>query len=134
MENYSTSLNNAYCALSDPTRRAVINRLVNGPAAVKELAKPFDMGLPSFMKQLNVLESSGLIRSTKVGRVRTCYIDAKRLSAAETRLSKQRALWERRADRLTEYVEGNLSKEELMSNLKNDLTVSRVIKAPRAAV
>jgi DNA-binding transcriptional ArsR family regulator len=112
MENYSTSLDTAFHALSDPTRRAVVGRLMRGPAPVKELAKPFDMGLPSFMKHLKVLEASGLIRSEKVGRVRTCRVRTKQLTAAETWLSKQRALWETRTDRLGDYVEHQMSWSE----------------------
>lgn len=112
MENYSTSLDTAFHALSDPTRRAVIHRLMSGPAAVKELAAPFDMGLPSFMKHLRVLEDSGLIGSEKVGRVRTCHVKAEQLATAESWLGEQRALWEGRADRLVDYVENHLTEEE----------------------
>lgn len=112
MGNYSSSLDGAFQALSDPTRRAVIHRLVDGPAAVKELAEPFDMGLPSFMKHLRVLEDSGLIRSKKVGRVRTCRIEAENLAEVESWLSTQRELWESRADRLAEYVETELATEQ----------------------
>lgn len=112
MGNYSSSLDGAFQALSDPTRRAVIHRLVHGPAAVKELAEPFDMGLPSFMKHLKVLEGSGLIQSKKVGRVRTCQIDAENLAKVESWLAAQRELWEGRADRLAKYVERELAKEE----------------------
>lgn len=108
MENYSISLDTTFHALSDPTRRAVVGRLIRGPAPVKELAKPFDMGLPSFMKHLRVLEESGLIRSEKVGRVRTCHMRAEQLMAAETWLSEQRALWEARTDRLADYVENRM--------------------------
>lgn len=111
MENYSY-LDSAFHALSDPTRRAVIHRLLVGPAAVKELAAPFDMGLPSFMKHLKVLEHSGLIRSEKAGRVRTCHIEPARLADAESWLSEQRALWEARADRLAGYVENVLATKE----------------------
>lgn len=107
MENYS--LDTAFHALSDPTRRAVVSRLLRGPAPVKELAKPFGMGLPSFMKHLKVLETSGLIASEKLGRVRTCRVKTEQLAAAESWLSEQRALWEARADRLAEYVETQLS-------------------------
>jgi DNA-binding transcriptional ArsR family regulator len=112
MENYSASLDTAFHALSDPTRRAVVGRLMRGPAPVKELAKPFDMGLPSFMKHLKVLEKSGLIRSEKVGRVRTCRVRTEQLTAAETWLSEQRALWEARTDRLADYVENQMSRSE----------------------
>lgn len=112
MANYLSSLDTAFQALSDPTRRAVIQRLIRGPAAVKELAAPFEMGLPSFMKHIRVLEDSGLIRSEKVGRVRTCHIKTERLAAAESWLSEQRALWEARTDRLADYVENVLATKE----------------------
>lgn len=109
MENHSTSLDTAFHALADPTRRAVVDRLMRGPAPVKELAKPFEMGLPSFMKHLKVLEDSGLIHSEKIGRVRTCRARIERLTAAENWLSQQRALWKARADRLADYVENQIS-------------------------
>ena len=108
MENYLPALDLAFHALSDPTRRAVLNRLMRGPAPVKELAAPFEMGLPSFMKHLRVLEESGLIRSEKAGRVRTCRVEAKQLAAAESWLSEQRTLWEARTDRLADYVENQM--------------------------
>jgi len=112
MENHSTALDTAFRALADPTRRAVLGRLMRGPAPVKELAKPFDMGLPSFMKHLKVLEESRLITSEKVGRVRTCRVRMEQLAAAENWLSEQRVLWEARTDRLTDYVENRMSWSE----------------------
>ena len=105
MENYQSALDAAFHALADPTRRAVVGRLMRGPAPVSELAAPFAMGLPSFMKHLRVLEADGLIRSEKVGRVRTCRVNADRLAAAENWLSEQRTLWQARTDRLANYVE-----------------------------
>jgi DNA-binding transcriptional ArsR family regulator len=105
MENYQSSLDAAFHALADPTRRAVLSRLAQGPAPVTELAAPFDMGLPSFMKHLNILQTDGLISSEKVGRVRTCRVNAEKLAAAETWLSEQRALWQARTNRLADYVE-----------------------------
>lgn len=105
MENYQSSLDAAFHALADPTRRAVIGRLTKGPASVKELAEPFEMGLPSFMKHLQVLERDGLISSEKVGRVRMCRMNTERLAAAESWLCEQRALWQRQTDRLADYVE-----------------------------
>ena len=105
MANYLLNLDTVFHALSDPTRRAVVNQLVNAPASVKELANPFDMALPSFMKHIKVLEDSGLIGTEKVGRVRTCYVKTEQLAAAESWLSQQQAVWEARADRLTNYVE-----------------------------
>ena len=108
MENYQTPLDAAFHALADPTRRAVVGRLVKGSAAVKELAAPFDMGLPAFMKHLRVLEQNGLISSEKVGRVRTCRINIERLTTAERWLAQQRDVWRARTDRLADYVETHL--------------------------
>ena len=105
MENYQSSLDAVFRALADPTRRAVVSRLMKGPAPVKELAEPFDMGLPSFIKHLRILEKDDLIRSEKVGRVRTCRVNPARLAAAEAWLTEQRGLWQSRMDRLADYVE-----------------------------
>lgn len=105
MENYQSSLDTAFHALADPTRRAVIERLNEGPASIKQLAEPFDMGLPSFLKHVKVLEASGLIGSEKAGRVRTCRLMPARLAVAEDWLNEQRAVWEGRTDRLAAFVE-----------------------------
>ncbi len=111
MEIYYPPLDTAFHALADPTRRAVIHRLTISPAPVKELAKPFDMGLPAFLKHLRVLEKSGLIVTEKIGRVRTCRIEIGRLAEAETWLSQQRALWQAKTDRLAAYVETHMSRD-----------------------
>jgi DNA-binding transcriptional ArsR family regulator len=111
MENHQDPLDTTYRALADPTRRAVIARLISGPAAVKDLAAPFDMGLPSFLKHVKVLEDSGLIASEKRGRVRTCHLNPKRMAAAEGWLSEQRAIWEGRTDRLASHVEAGRPEE-----------------------
>ncbi|RAS38714.1 ArsR/SmtB family transcription factor [Paraburkholderia bryophila] len=100
MENYSSSLNGVFHALADPTRRSVIARLGSGPASIKELAEPFGLGLPSFLKHIKVLESSGLIASEKVGRVRTCKLRRGNLTAAEKWFDQQRAVWENRYENL----------------------------------
>lgn len=92
-------------ALADPTRRAVVLRLGRGAASVKELAAPFPMALPSFMKHLGVLERSGVVRSRKSGRVRVCELRTQVLGDAENWLAEQRSLWEARSDRMTDYVE-----------------------------
>jgi DNA-binding transcriptional ArsR family regulator len=110
MDNYQSSLDAAFHALADPTRRAVLSRLTRGPAPVKELAEPFAMGLPSFMKHLRVLEQDGLIGSEKIGRVRTCWVNTEKLAAAESWLSEQRELWQSRTDRLADYVETQMSR------------------------
>ena len=104
MEHHSEQLSGIFQALADPTRRAVLRRLGKGPATISELAKPFDMALPSFLKHIHALEDSGWIRTHKEGRVRTCAIQKKPLAAAESWLSAQRALWEGRTDRLEEFV------------------------------
>ena len=105
MVNQQPALDSVFHALADPTRRAVIGRLLGGGAAVTRLAEPFAMGLPAFMKHLSVLEASGLIRSEKRGRVRTCHLNADRLAAAEDWLGEQRAVWQGRTDRLAAFVE-----------------------------
>jgi DNA-binding transcriptional ArsR family regulator len=105
MDQYSTELDGIFQALADPTRRAVVGRLGRGPASVGELARPFDMALPSFMKHIRFLEESGLIHTQKQGRVRICTIDRQRLTAIGNWLDEQKALWEGRTDRLERFVE-----------------------------
>ena len=97
-------LESVFRALSDPTRRRVVERLSRGAASVSELAEPFDMALPSFVQHLRVLEGSGLLRSTKRGRVRTYRLDPKRLTLVQGWLARQRAVWERRLDQLDAYL------------------------------
>ncbi|MEA2640966.1 MAG: hypothetical protein QOF51_2360, partial [Chloroflexota bacterium] len=89
MEQYSERLSDIFQALADPTRRAVLGRLGQGPASISELAKPFDMALPSFMKHIHVLEESGWIRTRKEGRVRTCAIETQPLAAVDAWLATQ---------------------------------------------
>jgi DNA-binding transcriptional ArsR family regulator len=97
-------LDRVFHALGDPTRRAVLRRLGSGPAAVGELARPFKMALPSFTQHLSVLEKSGLVTSRKEGRSRIYSLEPKPLAAAEKWMEEQRALWERRLDRLDDYL------------------------------
>lgn len=97
-------IDSVFRALSDPTRRRVLERLTRSPASVSELAAPFKMALPSFVEHMKVLEGSGLVRSRKVGRVRTYQLAPKRLRLAENWLARQRQLWERRLDQLDEYL------------------------------
>ena len=104
MEQYPEPLSGIFQALADPTRRAVLGRLGKGAASVSDLAKPFDMALPSFMKHIHFLEDCGLIRTRKHGRVRTCAIEKKSFAAVETWLAEQRSLWEGRTDRLEQFV------------------------------
>lgn len=112
MEIYKTPLDAAFHALADPTRRAVVSRLTRSPAPVKELAAPFDMGLPAFLKHLRVLEDSGLITTEKTGRIRTCRVRVERLAEAESWLSEQRAHWLAITDRLTAYVETKMQEDD----------------------
>ncbi|SET46726.1 ArsR/SmtB family transcription factor [Stigmatella erecta] len=98
-------LTRVFQALADPTRRAVLERLSTGPAAMSELAQPFQMALPSFAQHLNVLEDCGLVRSRKRGRVRTFQLAPQPLEAAQDWLAQQRAVWERRLDQLDQYLD-----------------------------
>lgn len=98
------ALDEVLVALADPTRRAVIRRLGAGAASVGELAAPFAMTLPSFMKHVRMLETSGVIRTSKSGRVRTCALNRDRLSLVDDWLAEQRLLWEQRTDRLDQFV------------------------------
>jgi DNA-binding transcriptional ArsR family regulator len=98
------ALTTVFQALTDPTRRAVIERLTRGPAAMTELARPFAMALPSFSQHLGVLESCGLVRSKKVGRVRTYRLAPEPLKKAESWMARQRAQWELRLDQLDDYA------------------------------
>ena len=104
MANNQTPLDSVFHALAD-------QQLGQGTATISELAEPFDMALPSFMKHISVLEASGLIGSKKVGRVRTCKIRPKKLATAEKWMNQQRELWKGRTDRLVEYVETQASED-----------------------
>jgi len=91
-------------ALADPTRRDVVERLTAKQASMSELAAPYRMALPSFLEHMKVLEGCGLVRSRKVGRVRTYQLETERLKLAEDWLGRQRTLWEQRLDRLDSYL------------------------------
>lgn len=91
-------------ALADPTRRGIVERLSRGPASVRELARPFAISLPAVLQHLRVLEGCGLVRSEKVGRVRTCRIESAALIGAEQWLQQRRTEWEHRLDRLGEFL------------------------------
>jgi DNA-binding transcriptional ArsR family regulator len=97
-------LDNVFRALADPGRRIMVERLTRGPATVTELAKPLDMSLTAVLQHIQVLEASGLVRSRKVGRTRTCRIDPAVLRSAESWISQRRAMVEQRLDRLDEYL------------------------------
>jgi DNA-binding transcriptional ArsR family regulator len=104
MDNNKTPLNSVFHALTDPTRRAVVQRLALGSLTVSQLAAPFDMALPSFMKHIAVLETSGLIVSSKSGRVRTCSLNPEKLAVAEKWFDEQRSLWASRFNNLDQLL------------------------------
>ncbi len=91
-------------ALADPSRRAMVDRLTRGPASVSELARPLEMSLPAVVQHLHVLEASGLVRSEKLGRVRTCAVEPTALRAAERWISDRRTVWEESLDRRGGYL------------------------------
>jgi len=102
-------------ALGDPSRRLIVERLSKGPASVSELAKPLPMTLQAVVQHLQVLEASGLVRSEKVGRVRTCRIEPVALRTAEHWINERRTIWERRLDRLGVYLAEHPKEPEMRS-------------------
>jgi DNA-binding transcriptional ArsR family regulator len=123
MLNYSSQLDLMFQALADPSRRLMVERLSRGPATVSELAKPLAMSLPAVVQHLQVLETSGLVRSEKVGRVRTCHIEPAVLNLAEQWITERRRSWERRLDRLGQYLAEH--PEEADSEAEDSETVDR---------
>jgi DNA-binding transcriptional ArsR family regulator len=109
--NYDGSLDRVFQALADPTRREIVERLTRGPASVSALAEPLAMSLPAVMQHLQVLETCGLVRSEKVGRVRTCHVEPPALRAAEDWLARQRTAWETRLDRLGDHLTDSTEEE-----------------------
>ena len=105
MLNQLSNLDRLFHALADPARRAMVERLAQGPAPVSELARPLPMSLPAAMQHLGVLESAGLVHSTKTGRVRMCAIDLQTLGQIEQWVNARRIEWERRLDRLDDYLQ-----------------------------
>lgn len=110
MLHQSDQLDLMFQALADPGRRLMVERLSKGPASVSQLAEPLDMSLSAVVQHLQVLETSGLVRSEKIGRVRTCTIEPKALGLAEKWITDRRTQWERRLDRLGEYLAGQSDK------------------------
>ncbi len=104
MLNQRAPLDLMFHALADPTRRVMVERLSRGPASVSELAQPLDMSLSAVVQHLQVLEASGLVRSEKVGRVRTCRLEPGALRTAAQWITERRTSWERRLDRLGDYL------------------------------
>jgi DNA-binding transcriptional ArsR family regulator len=109
MSTSAPAIDSVFRALSDPTRRRVLERLGRSPASVTELAAPFEMALPSFVQHLRMLEDSGLVRSKKEGRVRTYRLVPRQLRLAENWLARQRTLWQTRLDQLDAFL---LAQEE----------------------
>jgi DNA-binding transcriptional ArsR family regulator len=105
MPNQVQPLDQVFKALADPTRRAVMERLGMGRAAVSELIQPFDMALPSFLQHLSMLERSGLVRSHKDGRVRTYEVVTERFALVEDWMAEQRRQWKARFGRLDDYLQ-----------------------------
>jgi DNA-binding transcriptional ArsR family regulator len=99
-----SALDLVFQALADPTRRALVEQLTLGPRSVSALAAPLPMSLPAVHQHLQVLEHSGLVRSEKVGRVRTCRLDVTKLDTVQDWINARRATWERRLDRLDTYL------------------------------
>ncbi len=112
MTNHSQNLDGVFHALSDPTRRGIVMRLSRGPASVTELFEPSAMAMPTLLQHIRVLETSGLIGTEKIGRVRTCELRPRVLIATEAWLGKQRAIWEARLDRMEAYVVNLHAKEK----------------------
>ena len=105
MPHHANPLDQAFHALSDPTRRAVISRLVDGELPVSALAEPFDMALPSFSQHLKVLEDCGLIATEKRGRSRWCRLQSQRFDEAADWMQAERRRWAQRIDRLEDYLD-----------------------------
>jgi DNA-binding transcriptional ArsR family regulator len=104
MLNQTARLDLLFHALGDPTRRVIVERLSGGPASVSALARPLSISLPAVLQHVRVLEASGLVRSKKAGRVRTCRIEPAALTMIEEWSAGRRASWERRLDRLGDYL------------------------------
>jgi DNA-binding transcriptional ArsR family regulator len=118
-------INVVFHALSDANRRAMIDRLLDGPASVSELAAPLAISLPAVVQHLHVLEAGGVVRSHKVGRVRTCEIEPLALSAAERWISERRTTWEARLDRLGEFLAGDTDESEPSTQSKKTRSKGR---------
>ena len=116
MLKQSATLDPVFHALADPSRRVMVERLTRGPASVSELAQPLAMSLPAVIQHLHVLEASGLVRSEKRGRVRTCRIEPAALTSAEQWITARRTAWERRLDRLGAHLAEHPADEELRAS------------------
>ncbi len=104
MPSQKVNIDRVFHALGDPTRRAIVERLSQGPISVSRLAEPLDVTLAAVVQHLQVLEESGLVQTEKVGRVRTCSLEPGGLSVAEKWIGDRRYMWERRLDRLGDLL------------------------------
>ena len=104
MHNRRASVDRVFHALGDPTRRAILERVSQGPVSVSSMAGPLKVTVAAVVQHVQVLEKSGLVHTTKVGRVRTCRMEAKGLSVAEQWINERRSLWERRFDLLGDLL------------------------------
>lgn len=104
MHTQQVTIDRVFHALGDPTRRAIVEKLSEGPISVSHLARPLEITLAAVVQHLQILEKSGLVHTEKVGRVRTCRIEPKGLSVAEQWIEDRRALWEKRLDRLGDLL------------------------------
>jgi DNA-binding transcriptional ArsR family regulator len=104
MLKQSAAIDDVFRALGDPTRREMVEQLSLGPASVSQLAQPLNMSLSAVVQHLAILQSCGLVRSAKVGRVRTCRLEPAALTSAERWFAGQREAWERRLDRLGQFL------------------------------
>jgi DNA-binding transcriptional ArsR family regulator len=122
--DYAPDLDRVYQALADPGRRLMVERLSRGPASVSELGRPLDISLAAVLQHVRVLEACGLIRSSKLGRTRTCSINPVALRVAESWIADRRSMVERRLDRLREYLAGTADKSRSGSEAKPGKAIS----------
>lgn len=110
--NQVAELDRVFHALADPGRRLMLERLSRGPASVSQLGEPLEISLAAVLQHVQVLEASGLVRSQKLGRTRTCSLNTEVLRSAESWIAERRGLVERRLDRLGDYLEDRLTRPE----------------------
>ncbi|MDR2983355.1 MAG: metalloregulator ArsR/SmtB family transcription factor [Nocardiopsaceae bacterium] len=130
MLNYAPDLDRVFQALADPGRRLMVERLGRGPASVSELGKPLDMSLAAVLQHVQVLEASGLIRSQKVGRTRTCSINPMALRSAEDWIADRRTMVERHLDRLGDYLAKNIDNPDPGLASEPDAAVNEIREQP----
>jgi len=120
MVNYYRRLDATFAALSDPTRRAILQRMTGGPVTVGDLARPFKVSLPAISKHLRVLERAGLLKQSRRGRARWCHLKAEPLRDADRWIAHYRGYWQQQLDALAEFLESQTPDESRME--KENLT------------